>query len=131
MARSLGDQAVKPIGVIANPEVVERDIDLKKDRFVIMASDGVWEFLSSEEVVRVIEEALAAGGHEPAFAACERVVSKAAELWHQMEGTYRDDITVIILRLPCLYGKCICSPNTTKVTKTIKIETHLQPTSTQ
>ncbi len=55
MARSLGDQVVKPIGVIANPEVVERDIDFKKDRFVILASDGVWEFLSSEEVVHLIE----------------------------------------------------------------------------
>ncbi len=68
MARSLGDQAVKPIGVIANPEVVERDIDLKKDRFVIMASDGVWEFLSSEEVVRVIEASFfffRGGGFEP------------------------------------------------------------------
>ncbi len=55
MARSLGDQAVKPIGVIAHPEVVERDIDFKKDQFVVMASDGVWEFLSSEEVIRLVE----------------------------------------------------------------------------
>ncbi len=62
MARSLGDQAVKPIGVIANPEVVERDIDLKKDRFVILASDGVWEFLSSEEVVCLIEASFGGGG---------------------------------------------------------------------
>ncbi len=62
MARSLGDQAVKPIGVIANPEVVERDIDLKKDQFVIMASDGVWEFLSSEEVIDLIEASLFFGG---------------------------------------------------------------------
>ncbi len=133
MARSLGDQVVKPIGVLANPEVVERDIDFKKDRFVILASNGVWEFLSSEEVVHLIEassfflflgggveprhfihnsrrfriqllspqEAFAAGGHEPAFAACEKVINKAAELWHQMQGTYRDDITIIVLRLPC------------------------------
>ncbi len=55
MARSLGDLAVKPIGVIANPEVVERDIDFEKDQFVIMASDVVWEFLSSEEAILLIE----------------------------------------------------------------------------
>jgi protein phosphatase PTC2/3 len=47
MARSIGDHAVKNVGVIAEPEVKIFDLD-PADEFLIMASDGVWEFISNE-----------------------------------------------------------------------------------
>ncbi len=55
MARSIGDLAVKPIGVIAEPEITEYDI-ASEDRFIILASDGVWEFLSSQDAVDIVQE---------------------------------------------------------------------------
>ncbi len=55
MARSIGDYAVKSIGVIAEPEITEYDI-APEDRFIILASDGVWEFLSSQEAVDIVKE---------------------------------------------------------------------------
>lgn len=49
MTRSLGDKAGREIGVIADPDIYE--IILKEDdRFIIIASDGVWEFLSNADV---------------------------------------------------------------------------------
>jgi serine/threonine protein phosphatase PrpC len=47
MARSIGDHAVKNVGVIAEPEVKIFDL-APDDQFMIMASDGVWEFISNE-----------------------------------------------------------------------------------
>jgi serine/threonine protein phosphatase PrpC len=40
MARSIGDHAVKAVGVTAEPEVRMRKI-LPGDRFIVIASDGV------------------------------------------------------------------------------------------
>lgn len=47
MARSIGDYAVKDVGVIPEPEVKEFTI-VPEDKFMILASDGVWEFISSQ-----------------------------------------------------------------------------------
>ena len=47
MARSIGDHAVKNVGVIAEPEVKVFDLNAD-DKFLIIASDGVWEFVSNE-----------------------------------------------------------------------------------
>jgi serine/threonine protein phosphatase PrpC len=42
-----GDHAVKNVGVIPEPEVKIYDIK-DNDMFMIMASDGVWEFINSQ-----------------------------------------------------------------------------------
>lgn len=49
MSRSIGDQIAKSVGVICDPDIREINID-KDDKFIILASDGLWEFLSNEEV---------------------------------------------------------------------------------
>lgn len=47
MARSIGDYAVKAVGVIPVPEVTKYEFQ-SEDKFTILASDGVWEFISSQ-----------------------------------------------------------------------------------
>ena len=42
-----GDYAVKDVGVIPEPEVKEFVVGAD-DKFMIMASDGVWEFITSQ-----------------------------------------------------------------------------------
>ena len=42
-----GDYAVKSVGVIPEPEVSEFDL-ADNHKFMILASDGVWEFISSQ-----------------------------------------------------------------------------------
>jgi len=53
MSRSMGDYVAQSVGVIPDPEINIYDICLD-DRFMIIASDGVWEFLSNEEVAQIV-----------------------------------------------------------------------------
>jgi len=108
MARSIGDHAVKGVGVISEPEVTTHVIDEDLDEFVIIATDGVWEFLSSEDAVDIVqkhlynandgEETKKEGGYG-ASVACEALIKAASDKWHEHEGNYRDDITAIVVRL--------------------------------
>jgi serine/threonine protein phosphatase PrpC len=46
MSRSLGDQVAHSVGVSSSPETTEFILDID-DRFMIIATDGVWEFLTN------------------------------------------------------------------------------------
>jgi serine/threonine protein phosphatase PrpC len=46
MARSFGDYVASQVGVIAEPEFITAELK-DDDRFIVIASDGVWEFLSN------------------------------------------------------------------------------------
>ena len=94
MARSIGDHAVKSIGVIAEPVVSFHDVR-ENDDFLVLATDGVWEFISSAEAVEIVAKHL----HKGATKACQILIETAAEKWHDEEGDYRDDITAFVIRL--------------------------------
>ena len=49
MSRSLGDHGVAEVGVTAEPEMLVDEIR-PEDTLLILASDGVWEFISSQEI---------------------------------------------------------------------------------
>lgn len=50
MTRTLGDFQAKTIGLISEPEI--KHIELKPgDRFIVIGSDGLWDVMSSAEVV--------------------------------------------------------------------------------
>lgn len=100
MARSIGDHAVAAVGVIAEPVVTFHDIK-KEDDFMILATDGVWEFIDSQEAVRLVGEHIDSPGG--ATKACQALIEAAAEKWHEEEGNYRDDITALVVRLQDLW----------------------------
>mmetsp|Transcript_60560 Transcript_60560/g.126757 ORF Transcript_60560/g.126757 Transcript_60560/m.126757 type:complete len:94 (+) Transcript_60560:901-1182(+) len=54
MARSIGDDIAATVGVHATPEIKVHDLT-ERDKFMVVASDGVWEFLSSEDVVEIVK----------------------------------------------------------------------------
>ena len=53
VCRSLGDADLKLYGVIANPEVTIAELSAA-DEFLIIASDGLWETLSSQDAVGLV-----------------------------------------------------------------------------
>jgi len=53
MSRSLGDYVAQSVGVSPDPEINIYDISID-DRFMVIASDGVWEFLSNENVAKIV-----------------------------------------------------------------------------
>ena len=71
---------------------------LESDAFLIVASDGVWEFLDSQEAIDLVAPFHAAG--KPASAACTYLIARAALRWREEEGVYRDDISAIVVYLP-------------------------------
>ena len=94
MSRSLGDNLAQTIGVISTPEVKEFDIVQEDIRYVVLASDGIWEFLTNEKVRDIIEPYYQAND---AKGGARRIVSEARKVWEVRNKMAIDDITVIIL----------------------------------
>ena len=55
MSRSLGDKVAHQAGCISDPDFTEFTLTAELE-VVIMATDGLWEFLSNEEVVKIWED---------------------------------------------------------------------------
>lgn len=53
MSRSLGDYVAHQYGVIADPEIIEYQIK-PEDKVIVIASDGIWEFLSNQQVIDIL-----------------------------------------------------------------------------
>ena len=95
MSRSLGDHMCSHVGVIATPEVACHELSAD-DEVLILASDGVWEFISSEEAVAIVEKTSTA---QEATAA---LINEATVRWRKEEGNYRDDVTAMVVHLASL-----------------------------
>ncbi|KAF5196151.1 phosphatase 2C and cyclic nucleotide-binding/kinase domain-containing protein [Thalictrum thalictroides] len=89
--RSLGDSVAESIGVVATPELVVLELTPNNPFFVI-ASDGVFEFLSSQAVVDMVAK------FKDPRDACAAIVAESYRLWLQYE-TRTDDITVIVAHI--------------------------------
>jgi protein phosphatase 2C family protein 2/3 len=98
MSRSIGDHAVSNIGVIADPVVTTYTLEASDD-FLILATDGVWEFLESDDAVRIVGANMDRGSTK----ACQALIEAAAAKWYEEEGEYRDDITAIVVRVQELW----------------------------
>lgn len=96
MSRSIGDHLLKKVGVIAEPVVETYEVK-DGDEFLIIASDGVWEFVSSTEAVQIIQRCFDDG--HGASEACKELIRVAMQKWKEKEGNYRDDITAIVVCL--------------------------------
>ena len=53
MSRSFGDQVAAKVGVNAVPEITELRMN-SQDKVIILASDGVWEFLENQAVADIV-----------------------------------------------------------------------------
>ena len=62
------------------------------DDFLILASDGVWEFISIEEAVEIV------GSSQSPESGCKHLMQKARSKWrHKEKGAYVDDITAMVI----------------------------------
>lgn len=89
MARSLGDYCLKNFGVISEPVVTYRRLSVR-DRFIVLASDGVWDVLSNEQVVQIAASASSRSS------AAKAVVEAATCAWKARRPQSRaDDCTAV------------------------------------
>ena len=88
-SRSLGDALAETLGVIPEPEMVTRELETG-DEIIVLASDGVFEFLTNQSVIDICTK------FKDPLEACKAVISEAYELWLQYE-LRTDDITMICI----------------------------------
>lgn len=83
MTRSFGDLIAASVGVIPKPEVWDREL-ISEDRFMILASDGIWEFISNQEAVELVARYSGDKGQH-ADDAVKKLVEEAVNRWHKEE----------------------------------------------
>jgi len=54
MTRSMGDLVSKSVGVTYEPEIKSISNLDKNDKFIVIASDGIWDRFSNDEITRII-----------------------------------------------------------------------------
>lgn len=55
MSRSIGDRIASSVGVIPEPEFFELELN-KDDKFIVIASDGIWEFIDNNKCVEIVSK---------------------------------------------------------------------------
>jgi len=95
LSRAIGDIMLGEVGVIPTPDVRTHQIE-HADRCLVLATDGVWEFISWQRAIDVVSQ------HRNATDASAALVAEAAEQWAVNENGGRDDITALVIFLPCL-----------------------------
>ena len=98
MTRALGDDYLKPL-IIPNPESIQIEMDPQKDLFVVLATDGVWDVLSNEEVGNLVLKLHHDLGHKldslDLVKRCALMLVQKA----QQKGS-QDNITCMVIQLP-------------------------------
>ena len=52
LTRSFGDRKMKKYGVISKPDIICKKIS-ENDIFIIIASDGVWDTVDENDIIRI------------------------------------------------------------------------------
>ena len=92
VSRSFGDELAHKIGVISEPEINEY-VFLYEDKFFILASDGLWEYISSEECVNIVKNYYMKNDIDGAI---NNLYKESSKRWITQEDII-DDITMIIV----------------------------------
>ncbi|CAI0424059.1 unnamed protein product [Linum tenue] len=93
MARAFGDFCLKDYGLISTPEVSYRRLT-NNDEFVVLATDGIWDVLTNEEVINIVASA------RKRSMAAKLLVKYAVNMWRTRHpGSRIDDCAVVCLFL--------------------------------
>ncbi|VEV58853.1 protein phosphatase PPM6, putative [Plasmodium vinckei vinckei] len=90
MSRAIGDITSSFIGVTCEPTIKIFD-KTDEDKFIIVATDGIWEFISSEECVQMV----ARKRKKKVHVAMEEIIKESWRRWERIDTV--DDMTLAIL----------------------------------
>lgn len=93
MTRSFGDYFASTAGCISIPEITEHQFT-QEDKFLIIASDGLWEFIDSQEIVNIVKDYYLS---DDIVGCCEYLYKESCKRWLHEEEDVIDDITMIIV----------------------------------
>ncbi|XP_076896046.1 putative protein phosphatase 2C 66 [Bidens hawaiensis] len=92
MARAFGDFCLKDFGLISVPDIYYHRIT-DKDKFVVLATDGVWDVLSNKEAVDIVDAAPSRS------TAARALVDCATRAWRLKYPTSKNDDCAVV----CLF----------------------------
>lgn len=95
MTRSIGDEVGHTVGVISAPEVRRHELSAV-DTFCVIATEGVWQWVSNREAVNRIYRSLKESGGSPARAA-QDLVALANKRWTEEEEVVADLTCVVVV----------------------------------
>ena len=102
MSRSLCDKVAHLAGVISTPDLFEYHLDNYSDLLLIIATDGLWEFMSDQDSISIASKC-----DKPADAVT-KLISASNEKWLAKEQVVDDTtVCVIFLEAKVLYDKFI------------------------
>ncbi|XP_057962758.1 probable protein phosphatase 2C 34 [Malania oleifera] len=91
MSRAFGDYSVKNFGLISAPEVTQWN-KTGRDKFIVLATDGVWDVVSNQEAVQIVSST------PDRAKSAKRLVEYAVRAWRlKRRGIAMDDISAICL----------------------------------
>lgn len=89
--RSVGDEIIHAYGVSSDVDCIVHPRTLQ-DRFMVIASDGIFEFIPNEEVLELVSSCATVE------AAAEKLIKTAKKRWIDAEES-SDDCTVIVIKM--------------------------------
>ena len=92
MSRSFGDKKAKYCGVIPIPDIIEYNLKWNY-KYMVICSDGVWEFMSNEEVMEIGDKYFYQNDINEF---CNQLLKRSTEIWEKEEN-YMDDITIVVV----------------------------------
>ena len=91
ITRSLGDFEAIPLGIIPVPDIKEYDIDEEKIKILVMATNGVWEFLTNDKIMDITWQFYES---EDAQGATEKIIETAGKIWRIKNPNNIPDLSV-------------------------------------
>ena len=93
MSRSFGDNLAHTIGVINIPEVKSYEYT-GGEKFIVIATDSIWQYIDSDECVEIIKEFYEK--NLDAIGALNSLVTEAIKRWKKEENKI-EDITAVVI----------------------------------
>ena len=93
MSRSFGDNLAHTIGVINMPEVKSYEYT-GGEKFIVIATDSIWQYIDSDECVEIIKEFYEK--NLDAIGALNSLVTEAIKRWKKEENKI-EDITAVVI----------------------------------
>ena len=94
LTRSFGDEIMSKVGIICEPEIKEFFLE-KNDKFIIIGSDGLWEYISNQECVNFVKEFYLKNDIKGAI---NFLYKEASKRWILQQDII-DDISIILIFL--------------------------------
>lgn len=94
MSRSLGDFVVHTAGVIPTPDIYQIEVDPDNDCFLVIATDGLWDILSNQDVADLTMK------HLKPSDAVNNLLEESCKRWLLRGDDTVDDITICVAYFP-------------------------------